>query len=50
MAGFLSWRPEFDSMSGHVGFVVEKIALELVFSGYFGFPCHFSRHQLLHIH
>jgi hypothetical protein len=33
-----------------VGFVVYKVALEQVFSEYFGFPCEFSFHQLLHIH
>jgi hypothetical protein len=33
-----------------VGFVVDKVALELVFSEYFGFPCQSSFHRLLHIH
>jgi hypothetical protein len=33
-----------------VGFVVDKVALEQVFSEYFGFPCQFSFHQLLHTH
>jgi hypothetical protein len=33
-----------------VGFVVDKVALAQVFSKYFGFPCQFSFHQLLHIH
>jgi hypothetical protein len=33
-----------------VGFVVEKVALGQVFSDYFGFPCKFSFHQLLHNH
>jgi hypothetical protein len=33
-----------------VGFVVDKVALEHVFSGYVGFPCQFSFHRLLHIH
>jgi hypothetical protein len=33
-----------------VEFVVEKVALGQVFSEYFGFPCHFSFHQLLHNH
>jgi hypothetical protein len=36
--------------SGHVGFVVNKVALGQVFSEYFGFPCQFSFHRLLHIH
>jgi hypothetical protein len=35
--------------SGHVGFVVDKVALGQVFSQYFGFPCQFSLHRLLHI-
>jgi hypothetical protein len=33
-----------------VGFVADKMALGQVFSEYFGFPCQFSFHQLLHIH
>jgi hypothetical protein len=33
----------------HVGFVVDKAALEQVFSEYFGFPCQ-SFHQILHYH
>jgi hypothetical protein len=33
-----------------VGFVVGKVALGQVFSEYFGFPCQFSFHQLLHTH
>jgi hypothetical protein len=37
-------------MSGHVGFVVDKVALEQVFSKYFGIPCQSSFHRLLHIH
>jgi hypothetical protein len=36
--------------SGHVGFVVDKVALGQVFSEYFGFPCQSSFHQLLHNH
>jgi hypothetical protein len=36
--------------SNHVGFVVKKVALEQVFSQYFGFPCQFSFHRLLHTH
>jgi hypothetical protein len=38
------------SIPGHVGFVVDKVALEQVFSEYFGFPCQSSFHQLLHDH
>jgi hypothetical protein len=30
--------------------VVDKVALEQVFSEYFGFPCQSSFHQLLHNH
>jgi hypothetical protein len=36
--------------SGHVGFVVDKVALGQVFYEYFGFPCQSSFHQLLHNH
>jgi hypothetical protein len=43
-------RPGFELRSGHMGFVVEKPALGQIFSEYFGFPCHFSFHRLLHIH
>jgi hypothetical protein len=31
-------------------FMVDKVALGLVISEYFGFPCQFSFHQMLHIH
>jgi hypothetical protein len=31
-------RPGFEPRSGHVGFVVDKVALGQVFSEYFGFP------------
>jgi hypothetical protein len=31
-------------------FVVDKVALEQVFSEYFGFPCQLSFHRLLQIH
>jgi uncharacterized protein YcbX len=34
----------------HVGFVVDKAALEQIFSEYFGFPCQSSFHQFLHHH
>jgi hypothetical protein len=36
--------------SGHVGFMVDKVALGQIFSEYFGVPCKFSFHQLLHNH
>jgi hypothetical protein len=45
------WLPTgFDPGSGQVGFVVDKVALERVFSEYFGFPCQSSFHQILHHH
>jgi hypothetical protein len=34
----------------HVGLLVDKMALGQVFSKYFGFPCQFSFHHLLHTH
>jgi hypothetical protein len=37
-------------MSGNVGFVVDKVALRQVFFEYFGFPCQFSFHRMLHTH
>jgi hypothetical protein len=43
-------RPEFEPRSGHVGFVVDKVALGQFFSKHFGFPCQFSFHRLLHTH
>jgi hypothetical protein len=33
-----------------VGFVVGKVTLGQIFSEYFGFPCQFSFHRLLHTH
>jgi hypothetical protein len=33
-----------------VKFVMEKVALEQVFSEYFGFPCQSSFHKILHYH
>jgi hypothetical protein len=38
------------SIPGHVGFVVDKVALGQVFSERFCFPCQFSFHRLPHIH
>jgi hypothetical protein len=43
-------QSEFDPTSGHVEFVVDKVAMGQVFSEYFGFYCQFSFHKLLHIH
>jgi hypothetical protein len=48
VAGFPPRRPGFKPGSGQVGFVVDKVALGQVFSEYFGFPCQFSFHQILH--
>jgi hypothetical protein len=48
--GFPPRRPGLEPRSGHVGFVVDKVALGQIFSEYFGFPCQFSFHRLLHIH
>jgi hypothetical protein len=36
--------------SGHVGFVMEKMAVGLIFFEYLGFPCQSSFHQILHPH
>jgi hypothetical protein len=36
--------------SGHVGFVVDKMALGQVPSAYFGFPCQSSFYQIPHPH
>jgi hypothetical protein len=41
-------RPRFELRLDHVGFVVDKVTLGQVFSEYFGFPCQFSFHGLLH--
>jgi hypothetical protein len=42
--------PGFQPRSGHVQFVVDKVALGHVSSEYFGFPCQFLFHRLLHTH
>jgi hypothetical protein len=47
-AGFPPRRPGF-AYGQHVDFVVDKAALEQVFSEYFGFPCQ-SFHRFLHYH
>jgi hypothetical protein len=49
-AGFPQRRPGFEPRSGHVEFVVDKVAQGQVFSEYFGFPCQFSFHRMLYIH
>jgi hypothetical protein len=50
VAGFTPRRPGFEPGSGHVGFMVDKVALGQVFSENFGFPCQFASHRLLHNH
>jgi hypothetical protein len=42
VAGFPLQRPGFESESRQVGFMVDKVALEQVSSGYFGFPFNHS--------
>jgi hypothetical protein len=49
--GHVSRRPGFNSGSGQVEFVVDKVALGQVFSEYFGFPYQSSFHRIiLHLH
>jgi hypothetical protein len=43
-------QPRLEPGSGDVGFVEGKVALGQVLSEYFGFPCQFAFHQLLHNH
>jgi hypothetical protein len=50
VASFPLRQPRFDPRKGYAGLVVDHVALGLVFSEYFGFPCQFSFLQLLHIH
>jgi hypothetical protein len=50
VTGFPLRHPGFKPKSGHVVFVVDKVALEQVFCKYFSFPCQSSFHQLLHNH
>jgi hypothetical protein len=50
VAGFPPGQPGFDLWSDQVGFAVDKVALERVFSEYFGFPCQSLFHQILHHH
>jgi hypothetical protein len=49
-AGLPSRRPGIGSRSGYVRFVVDKVGMEQALSEYFGFPCQFSFHRLLHTH
>jgi hypothetical protein len=50
VAGFPQRRPGFEPRSGHVRSVVDKVPLGQVFFEYFGLPCQFSFHRLLHTH
>jgi hypothetical protein len=50
IAQAVSRRLGFEPKSGHVGFVVDKVAVGQVFSEYFRFPCQFLFHRLPHIH
>jgi hypothetical protein len=50
VAGFSPWRSEYHPRSGHVRFLVVKVALEQVLSVNFGFPYQFSFYKILHIH
>jgi hypothetical protein len=43
------WEQCYQS-SGHVEFVAHKVVMGQVFSQYFGIPCQFSFHGLLHTH
>jgi hypothetical protein len=50
---YMSWpcrRYGFDLRSSNVGFVVDEVTLGQVPSNYFGFPCQFLFHQMLHNH
>jgi hypothetical protein len=46
VAGLPLRRSGFETGLGHVGFVVDKMALGQVFSEYFGFPCQSSFRQI----
>jgi hypothetical protein len=50
VACFPPRRPGVEPRSRHMGFVVHKVAMGQVFSEYFGFPCQFPFHLLLHTH
>jgi hypothetical protein len=44
------WRPGFEPISNHMGFVVDEVALGQVLSENIGFPCKLSLYQMLHTH
>jgi hypothetical protein len=46
VVGFQPRQPRFYPRFGHMGFVVDEVAL----SEYFRFPCQFSFHRMLHTH
>jgi hypothetical protein len=48
VAGFPPRISGSDPMSSNMKFVVDKVTLGQVSSEYFGFPCQFSFHQMLH--
>jgi hypothetical protein len=48
VSGFLPQLSMLEPRSGHVGFVVDKVALGQVYSEHLHFPCQFSFHRLLH--
>jgi hypothetical protein len=48
VAGFPPRRQVFEPGLSHVGFVVDKVAVGQFFSEYFGFPCQFYFHRVLH--
>jgi hypothetical protein len=50
VASFAVRWPGFGLRSSHVEFVVAKVTLGQVFSEYFGCPCQFAFHRLLHTH
>jgi hypothetical protein len=50
VGSFSEWQAGFDPRSGHVEFVLGKVALQQVISKYFSFSYQFSFHQLLYIH
>jgi hypothetical protein len=50
VCGFSPGLPEFNPTSDHVRFLIYKLALGQVLSKYFGFPCQFPFHRLLHTH
>jgi hypothetical protein len=49
VASFLPQRPGFDPRSGHLGFVVDKVALGQVSSLYLGFSgkTHYTKHFMI---